>query len=110
MTSAPTRRGFLQTSTTAGAAVLGALALPRAVHAGVDETLRGGLVGCGSRGTGAVIDALSADSNSRLVAMADAFADSAKGALDGLKSNEQFAPRIAVEPDRVYTGFDAYKQ
>lgn len=106
-----TRRSFLQTSTGVGAAaMLGAMAMPRTVHAGVDETLRVGLVGCGGRGMGAAIDALAADDNARLVAVADTFADKTKEALGTLTSDEKYAPRVNVEPDRVYVGFDAYKQ
>jgi predicted dehydrogenase len=109
-TPAPSRRSFLQTSTTAGAALLGALAAPRAVHAGVDETLRVGVVGCGGRGSQAAIDALAADPQAKLVAIADTFADRAKEALELLKTDEEFGSRIAVDPDRVFVGFDAYKQ
>jgi predicted dehydrogenase len=108
--NSPTRRDFLHTSTLAGGAVLGALAAPRAVHAGVDESLRVGLVGCGNRGMGAAIDALAADPQARLVAVADAFADKAQASLEALKADEHFGPRIMVEPERVYVGFDAYQQ
>jgi predicted dehydrogenase len=109
-TPAPSRRNFLQTSTTAGAALLGALAAPRAVHAGVDETIRVGLVGCGGRGSGAAIDALAADPQARLVAVADAFADRAQDMLDLLKTDESYGSQITVDADRVFVGFDAYKQ
>jgi predicted dehydrogenase len=108
--SAPTRRDFLQTSTGVGATVLGALAWPQAAHAGVDETLRVGLVGCGGRGMGAALDALAADEQARLVAVADAFADRATACLDSLKADEKFGSRIGVDADRVFVGFDAYKQ
>jgi predicted dehydrogenase len=108
--SAATRRSFLQTSTGVGAAVLGALAMPRAVHAGVDETIRVGLVGCGGRGSGAAIDALAADPQAKLVAVADTFADKATEVLGLLKQDEKFGPQITVQPERVFVGFDAYKQ
>ena len=50
-----TRRGFLKSSAglAAGASLVGSLAIPRTVHAGVDETLRIGLIGAGLRGTAA---------------------------------------------------------
>ena len=56
-----TRRTFLKGTTAAGA--LGALAIPRAVHADGDggDALKLGLVGCGSRGEGAVSLEPSAD-------------------------------------------------
>ena len=55
----------------AGAAASRALAAQ--VHVGGSDTLRVGLVGCGGRGTGAAAQALNADKNVKLVAMADAF-------------------------------------
>ena len=53
------RRVFLQTSAAAAASVT---LLPGAMAAG-DDTLRVGLIGCGSRGTGAAMQALRADPN-----------------------------------------------
>ncbi len=109
--SVPTRRSFLQTSTGLGAAaMLGAMAVPRAVHAGVDETLRVGLVGCGGRGMGAAKDALGADPKAQLVAVADTFADQAQTCVDELKLAEKFGSRVTVDAERTFVGFDAYKQ
>ncbi|HMP07579.1 MAG TPA: Gfo/Idh/MocA family oxidoreductase, partial [Lacipirellulaceae bacterium] len=82
----------------------------RAVHAGADETLRVGLVGCGNRGKGAALDALAADPQARLVAVADVFADAAQRATEDLQHDETLGPRAAVDPERVFVGFDAYKQ
>jgi predicted dehydrogenase len=109
-TAAPTRRGFLRTSTTVGGALLGAAALPRSVHAGADETIRVGLVGCGGRGMGAAMDALAADPQAKVVAVADAFADKAAECVTSLKSDQKFGSRVMVEPDRMFTGFDGYRQ
>ncbi|HZZ73217.1 MAG TPA: twin-arginine translocation signal domain-containing protein, partial [Pirellulales bacterium] len=51
-TSATNRRQFLgTTSLAAGAALLGSLST-RSAHAGADDTLKVGLIGCGGRGTG----------------------------------------------------------
>jgi len=88
--------------------LLGALAVPRAVHAGVSEEIRVGLIG--GRGSGAVNDALGAEPRAKLVAVGDAFSDRAQAALDLLRGDEKSAPRIAVEPERVFVGFDAFKQ
>jgi predicted dehydrogenase len=106
--SAATRRGFLKTS--AGASLFGALAAATPVHAGVDETIRVGLVGCGGRGTGAAIDALTADAGARLVAVADTFKDRIDLCFDQINAVPEVAPRAAVAPDHVFVGFDAYKQ
>jgi predicted dehydrogenase len=104
-----TRRQFLQNSAVAAAA-LGTMAFPQVAHAGGSDTLRVGLVGCGGRGTAAAIDALSADPHTELVAIGDTFADRSASCLQTLKETEEVANRVKVSPERVFTGFDAYKQ
>ena len=73
-------------------------------------TLKIGLVGCGGRGTGAAMQALNADPNVELVAMGDVFDFRLKQALDQLKGNERFAPKVKVTPDTMFVGLDAYKK
>ena len=63
------------------------------------DLLKIGLIGCGGRGTGAVGNAFAADSNCRLVAMADAFPDSVQNSMAQLK--KQAPERVAVEPDET---------
>jgi predicted dehydrogenase len=107
-TNAATRRDFL-----AGAAVAAAGAtlasLTPAVHAAGSDILRVGLIGCGGRGTGAAMQALRADKNTRLVAMGDMFADKLQYSLKQLKGIGDIAPRIEVKPESSFTGFNAYK-
>src|SRR5437868_9214752 len=103
------RRDFLKTST--AALVAGAAAgIPANVHAGGGATLRVGLVGCGGRGTGAAGQALMADKEVKLVAMADAFADRLEHSLATLKRDEAIAAKIDVPADRRFVGFDAYER
>jgi len=52
----------------AGASLASGLVVP-AVHAAGGDVLKVGLVGCGNRGTGAAMQALRADKNTRLVAL-----------------------------------------
>src|SRR3954454_12733436 len=106
-----TRRTFLRTSTglTVGATIAGTLAVPRALHAGVSEKMRVGLVGCGGRGTAAAQNALTASPDNVLVAVGDTFADFAKGSRDKLLRSE-VKDRVQVPDDHVFVGFDAYKQ
>ena len=73
-------------------------------------TLKIGLVGCGGRGTGAAMQALNADPNVELIAMGDVFDFRLKQALDQLKGNERFAPKVKVTPDTMFVGLDAYKK
>lgn len=107
----PSRRDFLKSSSVAvvGSALAGQLALaPRAFAAG-GETLKLGLIGCGGRGSGAAVNALNADPNVKLVAMGDAFADKLQSSLTNFR-NSELAGKVAVESDRQFVGFDAYKQ
>ena len=93
-----------------GAAMAAAatLELSSVAHAAGSDTLKVGLVGCGGRGTGAAEQALAADKNVKLVAMADAFSDYLENSLSNLKSSPN-SDRVDVPPDRRYVGFDAYK-
>jgi predicted dehydrogenase len=104
------RREFLKTSSAAavGAAVLGNLAVPRAAHADGGDTLKIGLIGCGGRGTGAAVNAMKADANCKLVAMADAFADRLELSKNNLK--RQGGDKFAVTDEMCFVGFDAYQQ
>jgi myo-inositol 2-dehydrogenase / D-chiro-inositol 1-dehydrogenase len=99
------RRGFLATSAaTAAASTL----VSSPVHAAGSETLRIALIGCGGRGTGAAANALQADKDVKLVAMADVFEDQLKSSLGNLK--QQFQDKVEVSADKCFVGFDAYKQ
>ncbi len=69
------------------------------------------MIGCGGRGTGAAVQALSTKQNVQLVAMADAFRDrledSHKNILEALEANKN---RVQVKEENKFTGFDAYKK
>lgn len=72
------------------------------------DTLKIGLIGCGGRGTGAAANALNADSNTALTAMADVFDDQLDNSLSALK--KEFGARIKVDPEHRFVGFDAYQK
>ena len=112
-----TRRGFLG-SVTQAAAVTGAAtlsgtlfsgrAIPHVHAAGTDE-IRVALIGCGGRGGGAAADALSVPGAPiKVVAMADLFRDR----VDIVKRSlgEQFKERIDVPDERMFIGFEGYRQ
>jgi predicted dehydrogenase len=109
---AATRRDFLQTSTAAvvGGAMAAVLPLASNVHAAGSDVIRVGLIGCGSRGTGAAEQALNADKNVKLVAMGDVFEDRLQLSLDTLKKNQRVADKVEVKPDHCFTDFDAYQK
>jgi predicted dehydrogenase len=99
------RRDFVKGS---AAVSLAAMAAPSSrIFAAGSDRLRFGLVGCGSRGTGAAGDCLSADANVDLVAMADVFADKANSSLKKLRGKEEIADRVKVTPETTFIGFDA---
>ena len=83
------------------------------------DTLKIGLVGCGGRGTGAASQALSADYNVKLHAVADIDKAKAEATIKQLstkpaegskKEGSDFSDRVDVAPDRIFIGIDAYKK
>ena len=108
----PTRREFLAGVSTlsVGAAVAGTLSLARSAHAGADETIKLALVGCGSRGTGAAVQALSTSGPVELWAMADAFDDRLTKSLSALAAETAVASRVKVPSERQFVGLDAYRR
>ncbi len=102
------RRNFLKsTATVAGAVAASGLVVPR-VHAAGDDKIKVGLVGCGGRGRGAILNALKADYRAQVTALADAFPDALEFAKKtiAVQAKEQFA----VDDDHCFVGMDAYKQ
>src|SRR4051795_7953548 len=79
------RREFLKTTaaTVAGLGLAGAMA--PAVHAAGDESLKVALIGCGNRGAGALLQALSTEGPVKLWALADAFSDRLEQCLGGVR-------------------------
>lgn len=106
------RRGFLKSSGTAAlAGALGTqLSIARSAHAAGSDLLKLGLVGCGGRGNGAAAQALLADPNTQLVALADVFEDQIERSAKLLTGHKEVGSRVDVPKDRQFVGFDAYKQ
>lgn len=74
-----------------------------------DKMLKLAIVGCGHRGTGAVSQALVADENVKLVAMADAFEDRLEESFNNL--TKMFGDdRIGVKKSNKFVGFGSYKK
>ncbi len=104
------RRDFLKT----GAAVAGTVGLNLSMNAGAfaagGDQLKVGLVGCGGRGTGAAQQALTADSQVKLTAVADVFPQSIENALGQLKANKRIADQVAVTDEFKFVGLESYKK
>jgi predicted dehydrogenase len=107
-----TRRAWLRRCGAAlgAGAALAALDISRSAHAAGDETIRLGFVGCGNRGGGACLEALSTRGPVKLVAMGDLFAPRIERTLANLGKREELRERIDVPQDRQFVGFDAYRK
>lgn len=108
----PNRRQFVKTASvvaaTGAAAISAELPMAQGYHHSVDDTLKVGLIGCGGRGRGAVVNATHADKNIKITALADAF----KNKVDETREllNVDVAEFMDVKDDHCFTGFDCYKQ
>ena len=106
-----TRREFVKKTALASSAILSApLALETMVKVNRESKLKLALVGCGGRGSGAAVHALTADDNVDLVAMADAFADRIETSLMGIQEHFEGEKKIRVKEKNRFVGFDAYKK
>ncbi len=104
-----TRRKFVKGSALAtGGIMTGILPVGASAFVAGNETLKLAVVGCGGRGTGAANQALKADPDVELVAMADAFQDRLDKSFESL-SKVFDKKRIKVTDDTKFVGFDAYK-
>lgn len=115
------RREFLKTSSLfTGGALLSSLPFSSyGYHNSNDDVIKIALVGCGGRGTGAAAQALTTKQNVKLVAMADAFSDRVESAYTALTKRKykddsgaevDVKSKIDVPKERMFVGFDAYKQ
>ncbi|HMH20387.1 MAG TPA: Gfo/Idh/MocA family oxidoreductase, partial [Puia sp.] len=106
------RRDFVRNSSLLAGGALAAPLLSRANYfSGADSVIKIALIGCGGRGTGAAVQALSTSQNVQLVAMADAFRDRLDGSLKHITDElGDKKGRVQVKEENKFTGFDAYKK
>jgi myo-inositol 2-dehydrogenase/D-chiro-inositol 1-dehydrogenase len=119
-----TRREFHAAGLALGAAALfggeGLVGSARAAHRRPDTgILRVGVIGCGGRGTGAVIQALAADPDSVLWAVGDLYPERLEPCIKearGFVAEEAEDPdamvrhKVRIEPGRMFSGFDCYQK
>jgi myo-inositol 2-dehydrogenase/D-chiro-inositol 1-dehydrogenase len=72
----------------------------------VTNAVKVGLVGAGGRGSGAAAQALSADPNNELTAVADIDEAIVEQAANRLRKSERFGARVKI--DQAFFGLDAY--
>jgi len=103
------RREFLKdTGRIAAASAIGAGIAP-SLYAGSSNIIKLALVGCGGRGAGAAVNALSVrDGGTKLIAMADVFPERLQGKYNAIR--QRFEAKVDVPADRRFLGFDAYKK
>lgn len=103
------RREFIKKSGLLAAGGLLLSNMPVNAFSGSSDTIRIALIGCGGRGTGATVQALSTKFNLKLVAMADVFRDNIDKSHDALftKFGKE---KVDVAEDKKFVGFEAYKQ
>ena len=110
------RRHFVKSSAAIGGTglLLGSGPLQAMVHNSVNDVIKIAMIGCGGRATGAAIQALSTKQNVQLVAMADAFPDRIDESVKAIKKEIEDSGldknKFAVTPDKMFSGFDAYKK
>jgi predicted dehydrogenase len=105
MTEKLSRREFVKSGSALTAATLAGAPM---VHAGGQDTITVGVIGCGGRGTGAMENCLDSAPNVRIIAMGDMFPERLKGARKQLADSKREGFKVTDET--AFTGFDAYKK
>ena len=70
------------------------------------KELKAGVIGCGGRGSGAVVDLLTAADGIKVTALGDTFSDR----LEGLRKNLKEQHGQDVPQENCFIGFDAYRK
>ncbi len=121
-TNSTSRREFVKQTSLLTGGILAAPFLSRANYfAGSNDTIKIALIGCGGRGTGAAMQALSTTQNVKLVAMADAFRDNLDKCYTALTAEgpsgkqgkaaagkANVKSKVDVPEEHKFTGFDGY--
>ena len=99
------RRFFIKSSSLiAGGLVLPSFKIERMANNVNNKKLKVSVIGCGGRGTGAAVQALRADDNVELIAMADAFEDRLENSLAAIKEEMDGEKTIDVKEKNRFTG------
>jgi predicted dehydrogenase len=111
------RREFLKQTTGALAGIPLASVITARGNVAEQNKIKIALVGCGGRGTGAAVNALSTKGPTQLVALADVFESRVNGShksLTGRFNKKENVPQerqqVNVPEDRQFLGLDAYKK
>src|SRR3954465_5643933 len=94
----------------AAATALSTLLVPH-VHAAEDNTINIALIGCGGRGTGAIVNALTRTSvgPTKLTYMVDVFKEKLNNSFKQISKMEELKSQIDVPEDRRIVSFEGFK-
>jgi len=105
------RRLFVKSTTiSTGALLTVPFSLEAMANSSNNRKIKLALIGCGGRGTGAAVQALRADADVELVAMADAFSDQLENSLKAISEELNGERIIRVKEKNRYIGFNAYQK
>ena len=115
------RREFIKKSSVAAGAMLSTgFNTARSAHVVGDDEIKVALIGCGGRGSGAIVQALRTPGKVTLWAMADAFQERVERSLkkvnlklqrEGMGQSAHTAETaVQVPPERQFAGLDAYQK
>ena len=105
------RRSFVKkTAAITSGAIASTMSIKSFANVNENKKLKLSVVGCGGRGSGAVVQALTADDNVELVSMADTFRDRIDSSLKGIKDHFGDSKKIKIKEKNLFIGCDAYKK
>ena len=105
------RRSFVKkTAAITSGAIASTMSIKSFANVNENKKLKLSVVGCGGRGSGAVVQALTADDNVELISMADTFRDRIDSSLKGIKDHFGDSKKIKIKEKNLFVGFDAYKK
>jgi myo-inositol 2-dehydrogenase/D-chiro-inositol 1-dehydrogenase len=104
------RRDFVKTT----AAISASLAIPSYAYAFGSDVIKVGLIGCGGRGTGGIVQNIQSSEGMELIALGDLLPERLERAKQEITRAAANDPKVAagykVKDDHCFTGFDAYKK
>ncbi|MFM1878208.1 MAG: hypothetical protein RLZZ241_1074 [Bacteroidota bacterium] len=105
------RRNFIRNSSMAATTlILPSMDLGAMPSLFKDKKLKLALIGCGGRGTGAANQALEADPEVELIAMADLFEDRLSSSYSSLMEKYEATGKMNVPDTNKFVGFDGFKK
>ena len=106
------RRAFLKVAgvASAGITAIGGFSAVPAVHAAGSDVIKVGLVGCGGRGMGSLLDRLKVADNVKVVALGDIDKARAEKGMEALSKMADIKGKVDLTPDCLFGGFDNHKK